>query len=237
VGMLNAITAQIESLELKAREVTTRSNSLRTDLARARNEYLVSAQNLKRQLNVLKRNQVQFDSLKLLDRVRDQIRPFVSEVELSQPIHANRREKLIEDLNNSILSRKIPLRVVGNTKHAPVVINGQPVEMILDTGASLLTLPSNLAARVGVSPKTGDPDIQLSVADGDIINAKMVTIETVQLGPFEVRNVRCAVLGPSESNAVALLGMSFLGNFEMKLLHDSVELTRINPTGMVESEK
>ncbi len=237
IGMLNAITAQIESFELKAKAVRKETESLRGELAMARSQYLLSAQELKRQLSILKRKQDEFNRLKMLDKARSLAGAFVSDLDLSQPIHGQRRNKLLADLNSSILSSKIPLRVVGNTKNASVLINGQPVEMILDTGASLVTLPSSVAAQAGIVAKPGDPDIQLSVADGKIITAKMVDIESVQLGPFQVQGVRCAVLSPRENNAVALLGMSFLGNFEMKLLHDSVELTQVSPGGVVASEE
>ena len=106
----------------------------------------------------------------------------------------------------------------GGTMYVSVVINGEhQQQMVLDSGASIISLPRNIAAKCGIEVDSSAPPIQLTLADNSVISGRLVTIPEVRVGKFIVENVECAVLGPEAVNAPPLLGMSFLGNFKFEV--------------------
>jgi clan AA aspartic protease (TIGR02281 family) len=124
----------------------------------------------------------------------------------------------LAELEETITRERIPLRGDSGTFYATVVVNGEhTTEMVVDSGASLITLPYDLAARLGMPPKADDQRIRLTIADGSTITGYLKTAKSIRVGTFEVNNVKCAVLGPEAVNAEPLLGMSFLGEFQFDL--------------------
>ncbi len=134
----------------------------------------------------------------------------------------------IEKLEEQIFSESISLRSEGGTMFASVVIDGQHThEMVVDSGASLISLPAQLAAQCGIPASPSDPTIILGLADGSQIPGKLVTIQSVRVGRFTVENVQCAILGPQAVNAEPLLGMSFLENFKFEIDAQNSTMTLI----------
>jgi aspartyl protease family protein len=133
----------------------------------------------------------------------------------------------LKKLEDTVLSESIPLRTDGsNTYQVSTVLNGKyNKELVIDSGASVMCLPHKIAAEVGVEPKSTDPDIVLSLADGREVQAKLVKIPQVRVGKFTVENVECAVMPESLVNASAILGMSFLKNFSFKIDSETNKLT------------
>jgi aspartyl protease family protein len=117
-----------------------------------------------------------------------------------------------------VFAESIPLRSEGGTMYASVVIDGKHThEMVVDSGASIISLPAKLAGQCGIHVTSADPTIVLELADGRRIPGKLVKIKSVRVGRFTVENVECAVLGAEASNAEPLLGMSFLENFKFEI--------------------
>ncbi|WP_417848548.1 TIGR02281 family clan AA aspartic protease [Thalassoglobus sp.] len=124
----------------------------------------------------------------------------------------------LASLEDDVLTAEVPLRRDRNTFWASVTINeDKAIEMVVDSGASLIALPHKDALALGLEPKKSDPEIRLVVADGRTITGRKVNIKTVRIGQFIAKDVECAVLGPEAVNAEPLLGMSFLGNFKFEL--------------------
>ena len=82
-----------------------------------------------------------------------------------------RRLKQLED---TVLSEAIDLRDDGGkTIRVSVVVNGKyQEEMVLDSGASLISLPSAIATKFGLKPREKDPRITLQLADGREIEGR-----------------------------------------------------------------
>jgi len=141
--------------------------------------------------------------------------------------------KKLEALEETVLSESIPLRVEGaNTYMVTVVVNGKHTqEMVLDSGASLISLPGAMAETFGLKPSSKDPKIRLQLADGREIEGHKMTIPSVRVGKFEVKNVECAVLGPEAIRAEPLLGMSFLGQFKFEVDASASSLTMVKIEG------
>jgi len=89
--------------------------------------------------------------------------------------------------------------------------------MVVDSGASAISISSDLAKKLDVSPKDTDPDIMVGLADGRQIPAKLIKLSTVRVGKFTAENVECVVLGEQANNAFPLLGISFLWQFKIEL--------------------
>ena len=84
-------------------------------------------------------------------------------------------------------------------------INTQPVEFMLDTGASDVSIPLQVAERLGL--KKG-PGMVYQTANG-AITAWQTTVDEIQLGALRVGPVRASI-NPHVSGDSILLGMSFL---------------------------
>ena len=88
-------------------------------------------------------------------------------------------------------------------------INGQSVEFLLDTGASDVSIPGNLAK--GLNLKRGKSRIY-NTANG-VIRAYTTILKEVQLGNILVYNVRASI-NPNIRSDQILLGMTFLKQLE-----------------------
>jgi aspartyl protease family protein len=88
-------------------------------------------------------------------------------------------------------------------------INGQPVDFMLDTGATDVAIPASLAERLKLEKGFG---VTLSTASGRTEGYR-TRIERLQLGDIALRDVRALVVPGLEGNQV-LLGMSALNQLE-----------------------
>jgi aspartyl protease family protein len=87
-------------------------------------------------------------------------------------------------------------------------INGRPVEVMIDTGATLIALTYEDAERAGIYMKDSDFTQRSQTANG-IARAAPVMLDRVTIGDITVRNVRASVSERGRLQ-VTLLGMSFL---------------------------
>lgn len=88
-------------------------------------------------------------------------------------------------------------------------INGRDVIFLVDTGATLVSVPEGLAEELGLARMAR---IGLETAAGPV-TGWMTRIDEVRLGDIVQRDVRAAI-SPGRSDTV-LLGMSFLRGLEM----------------------
>lgn len=108
-----------------------------------------------------------------------------------------------------------PLEVVlqrdrGGHYVAPGFINGEPVRFLVDTGATELSVPIDVAERLGL--RRGRPS-WVSTANGTI-TVFDTTLEEVALGPIVMRNVP-GHINPAMPGDTVLLGMSFMRDLEL----------------------
>ena len=140
-----------------------------------------------------------------------------------------RMRKNLGKLEEIILTDTIKLNDDGSgTFAATVSLNGkEPIELIVDSGASMVTIPARLAAELDIKIGPNARSLIMEIADGSKIPAKLVMLDSVRLGKFTATNVECAVLGREAVNAPNLLGMSYLGNFKFELDASKGELKMI----------
>ena len=93
-------------------------------------------------------------------------------------------------------------------------INGSHVSFVVDTGATLVSMNSNVAKKLGIDYKLNGKE-GLSYTASGTSKIYIVNLKKVKVGDIELRNIKGAI---HEGNfpVVTLLGMSFLGKLNMK---------------------
>ncbi|MFK7955276.1 MAG: TIGR02281 family clan AA aspartic protease [Lysobacterales bacterium] len=94
---------------------------------------------------------------------------------------------------------------------AAALINGQEVEIMVDTGATQVAISDATARRLGL-PR-GRP-FTVSTANGSA-TAHTTRVTSIRLGSIEMRDVSAAIV-PNMSSPDVLLGMNFLRELELK---------------------
>jgi len=89
-------------------------------------------------------------------------------------------------------------------------VNGSPVRMLVDTGASLVTLTPADARAAGINTAGLVFNAHANTANGSARMAP-VTLREVRIGQLSIYDVAAAVL---ENLNVSLLGMSFLSRLQ-----------------------
>ncbi|SFK59625.1 retropepsin-like aspartic protease family protein [Shimia haliotis] len=108
--------------------------------------------------------------------------------------------------------------------HATLVINGQSVKFIVDTGASDMVLSKQDATRAGLDPDNLPYFGRAMTANGEVKTA-FVRLDEVRFGSFTDRNVAASVNGGEMSGS--LLGMSYLNRFaQITIAGNKLILTR-----------
>lgn len=91
---------------------------------------------------------------------------------------------------------------------AEAIVDGRPMRMLVDTGASVVTLSRADAERLGVRLKPHDFNQTLNTASGQVPAAR-VLLTSLSVAGVEMTSVEALVV--DRDMPAALLGMSFLG--------------------------
>lgn len=102
---------------------------------------------------------------------------------------------------------------------APGRINGQSVDFLVDTGATVVAIPAAMAKRLGL--KTGLAE-RVHTANGEAV-AYASRLDSLSLGNATATAVAAHVV-PGMAGDEALLGMSFLGRFQIRLSNDEMRI-------------
>ena len=116
---------------------------------------------------------------------------------------------------------KIVIRFAPGTRNIPVgaVLNGEMNQtFIVDTGASLVTIPRSTAEALGLVID-GNPMRKILTAGG-VKYAPEVNLYSITIEGWEVNNVRALVLDISEQPELGLLGLNYLERFRMDMNTD-----------------
>lgn len=225
VGAISAIEGQLTLARQTLEQLRKRETAARADLQAAESEYveqIVAMRELADQLDAAYASHE--DDEQILAQVAELAEARGKELEFGPSNTWRSNARRLAELEESVTRERIPLRNDNGTFLASVVVNGEhTVEMVVDSGASLISLPYAMARDMGLEPGPSDQRILVTIADGSTITAWLKTASTVRVGTFEVEDVDCAVLGPEATNAAPLLGMSFLGEFQFDL--DAAEST------------
>jgi len=107
----------------------------------------------------------------------------------------------------------------GSNGHfnAEAEVNGRSIDVMVDTGATMIALTYEDAERAGLSLSKRDFTQSVTTANG-VARVAPVTLDRVSIGDITVRNVPAAVAERGRLKT-SLLGMTFLGRlsrFDMR---------------------
>jgi aspartyl protease family protein len=103
------------------------------------------------------------------------------------------------------------------------IINGKAMRFIIDTGATLTTLSRADAQRLGIAYRDGTP--MLSQTANGVVKGWRISLPSVRVGSATVRDVDAMVID-NDTLPIGLLGMSFLGRFDMQRQGSTLTLRR-----------
>jgi len=99
-------------------------------------------------------------------------------------------------------------------------INGRPVEFMLDTGASDVSIPEALADRLGLERGQA---LYYRTANGTVA-AWQTVVDEIRLGSLRLGPVRASI-NPNFTGKAVLLGMSFLKELDFSQQGNTLTLT------------
>jgi aspartyl protease family protein len=103
------------------------------------------------------------------------------------------------------------------------MVNGGRMRFLVDTGATLVTLPATDARRLGIDYQQGSRAVS-QTANGRVIVYR-VRLDNVVVGGVTILNVD-AVVQEGSGLDMALLGMSFLNRTEIRREGENLTLTK-----------
>jgi len=89
-------------------------------------------------------------------------------------------------------------------------INGRPVTFLLDTGATDVAVPEDLADRLGLERSGGG----ITQTANGVVAVWRTTLDRVRLGSIELSAVSASIVPTMAAGDPVLLGMSFLRQVE-----------------------
>jgi len=95
---------------------------------------------------------------------------------------------------------------------APGLINGEPVNFLLDTGGTYVAISADLADELGLEPVRS---AWFNTANGRV-EGTLTELDEVSLGGLKVQNVQGSI-SPGMERDTVLLGMSFLNLLSIEL--------------------
>ncbi len=122
---------------------------------------------------------------------------------------------------------KVVVRFRPGSRNIPVTaeLNGELSQsFLIDTGASLVTIPLSTARRLGI-PLNGSSPIRTVYTAGGPVEAREVTIDEITLNGWSVRRVTALVLDIPGRSDLGLLGLNYLNRFDMDLRAEKGLLT------------
>jgi len=127
---------------------------------------------------------------------------------------------------NVLADEAIPFTERGSLKYVTVQINGVPVELIFDTGATSIVLNSDALQGLGIMEFSTAGKLQSHTAGG-IVEGYVLTLDSVGVGSILKYNYNVAYVPSSTAN---LLGSSFLSDYNYYIDED-YKVIRLIPKG------
>lgn len=123
------------------------------------------------------------------------------------------RNSVVVD-NTTQKTDALVFKTIGNLAIINVNLSGHPSDMIIDSGASDLSISQSTERELidkGLIKRENYIESGLyKLADGSIVTARRVKIPFVKIGAYTVKDIECGI---SPTGDVQLLGKSFLNRF------------------------
>ena len=91
------------------------------------------------------------------------------------------------------------------------------VEMMLDTGATFVSIPTSVALELGYDIDHPESTLPITTASG-VVRAPIITLDSIEVLDVKATNVNAMCIDmPGSMIFAGLLGLSFLRNFDVDL--------------------
>lgn len=132
--------------------------------------------------------------------------------------HKDRLGKLPQIQREDFRSRSprtVRMRNDDGVYYIPAKINGQELEFVFDTGASMVSISQVEATLLWKQGKLKEEDIlgeaKSSIADGSIVSNTLINLRTIEVAGVTLENVKALVV--PNITAPLLLGQSVMSRF------------------------
>lgn len=133
----------------------------------------------------------------------------------------DRLSRLISEMKMQEGEIVIPFTPGSHQIHVKATINNRVTyPFLIDTGASLVSIPIALVSALGLEINHNTPRYKVTTAGG-VREAWEVTLSSIELGGWMVRDVKALVVDSEEQVDFGLLGLNFLGRFQLHLDSDA----------------
>ena len=141
------------------------------------------------------------------------------------PDFSDRVQLLAQKISNAKATEgsiEIHFEPYSDTIPVTATLNGSlEVDFLVDTGASMVTVPSSVARRLDPTPVPSyhGGDRIVSTAGGRV-RAHEVIFDSLEIAGWTEENVHALVMDIPDHPGVGLLGLNYLGRFRMDLRND-----------------
>lgn len=126
-------------------------------------------------------------------------------------------------------SLTLNLKVLGEHVAVEGTVNGQPLRLILDTGAGTNVLTPDAAKRLGLT--LTNADFQVKGAGDELMTVKQARLPEIRFGGAKLRNLRAVVVPlPAAMDCDGLLGAELFNAFVVTLDYGARKVT-FSPLG------
>lgn len=219
VALINATRSQIGQLHKQRAAHEKDLQAMRAQVNTAEHQYAGSVFQVRKRCDALEQTintHLQDGQVRIaLDVVHANFAVPV-EIDADQIIRAV--ESRLRDFEKEVFHEKITLESShSGALFTMVSVNQQSVRMIVDSGATLTTLPADAAAELQVIVPDNAPIIRMQLANGQQISGRRIVLASVRVGQFEAKDVDAVVLEPIAQRAEPLLGLSYLDRYKFEL--------------------
>jgi len=120
----------------------------------------------------------------------------------------------------------LPIGFIGNAVTVSVAINGRPVTLLLDTGASITMITPDAAEKAGATPPPGAITHRVTVVGGRVIDVPVTRVRALGLSEYAVEDLDVVVFDalPHRSAVQGLLGYDVLRHFRVTVDREARQL-------------
>jgi hypothetical protein len=215
VGVVNAIRANVRQCVQIGKQ---RESAFKADPEPSDTEYAAAVVDLS---NTMEKTLQQYAQLAADPAVKSALQ-ILSQAEVPAPKlgpspRFMEQLPMTRHLRDTVAPTVVHLDSIGGVPEVPVTINDSVKEdMVLESTAPYCTITADVAAKLGIQPTASDPVAHVS-AGGQMFDARVVVLKSVQLGDFTATNVPCAVLPAAAKSARNILGKSLMHLFTYHL--------------------
>lgn len=136
-----------------------------------------------------------------------------------EALYAGIAGKAISEIEKSLNRDSVSLTKTANGMTVKAVLNGSTSCLLaVDTGASIVVISKEVAKRIETNPNETIEDVNFTLADGSTTKSDVIIVKSIRVGNSTAYNVPVAVADNPPGHGIdGLLGMSFLGNFNIKM--------------------